>query len=115
MSFTTSVGTTLTAIATVPNRFSTLTTFQIINGATAFNAFQVQARNGGGDTPWVVLQSTDPTSNPAWGIRASANLVTLASSGNAMLSIPGGFAEVRLMASVASGTSTVTVHASAQS
>jgi len=110
---TTSVGTSLTAIALVPARFSNLITFQIINGATALNAFQVQARNAGGDTPWVTLQSTDPTTNPGWGIRATANLVTLASSGNAMLSIPGGFFEIRLMSSVASGTSDVTVYGSA--
>lgn len=112
MAIETEIGTSLTTIATVPAKFAGLLSFQIENltGGANFNAFSIQARNNAGADNWIVLQSTDPTSSPAFGIRATVNLVTLATGSRALLTIPGGFHEIRLRASVASGTTDVVVY-----
>jgi hypothetical protein len=111
MPITTVVGTSLTTIAQTNAKFAEFLAFQIANGATAFNAFQVQAR-AETTAPWVVIKDSSYTSSagftPAW---ATAELATLAISGNAILYVLGKHAfEIRLQASVASGTSTVIVY-----
>lgn len=71
MPITTVVGTSLTTIAQNNAKFAEFLAFQIANGATAFNAFQVQAR-AETTAPWVVIKDSSYTSNagftPAWAV-----------------------------------------------
>ena len=108
---TTTVTTSLTTIATIPSRFAKSVGIQIANTGANLNAFIIQGRCGP-DAAWVVLQATDPTSSPRWGIVASSNLVTLATGSNGLFTMPiAGFHEIRVQASVASGTTEVTTSA----
>jgi hypothetical protein len=112
MSSTITVGTSLTTLIQANARYSEFLGFQITNGDTAFNAFQVQARMEDG-LDWVAIKSsgfTDATGfSPAW---ATAELATLGTSTSAILYVLGKHPwEVRLQASVASGTSSVVVSA----
>jgi len=114
ISATTAVGTSLETIAEVSSSISEFLGFQIVNGATALNAFQVQARMGA-SAPWVTIQSgnfTDATGfSPTW---ATAELATLGDSASAILYVLGKHAyDIRLRASVAAGTSSVTVYSNA--
>jgi hypothetical protein len=102
--------TALTTIATVPGRFAEFIGFQIANDGAAFNAFQVQARMGP-SASWVILKSSDFTAasgfSPAW---ATAELATLGDGSEALLYVLGKHPyEIRLQASIASGSTEVTV------
>ena len=114
MSTTTTVTTSLTTIAEIQSQYAEFLGFAIVNGATALNAFQVEAQVSAA-APWVPIKTTGYTdawgTSPAW---ATANLTTLGASGEAVLAVLGKhWQRVRLRASVASGTSDVTVYASA--
>jgi hypothetical protein len=109
---TTTVGTTLTTIATLDTGRSDRIGVAVTNGATAFNAFQLQGTIDG--TTWVTLASdAGGFSTPVLPMRRClGSPVTLAGGAVATLLIDGGyFRQIRLQASVASGTSVVTVDA----
>jgi hypothetical protein len=110
MATTTTVGTTLTTILTLETGYSDRIGIQVTNGATSFNAFQLQGSIDGGN--WVAL-ATDAGgfSTPVMPLRRTLGTpVTLANAARAFLLLDGGyFRYLRLQASVASGTSEVVV------
>jgi hypothetical protein len=109
---TTTVGTDLTTIATAKAGFSDVLGFQIENSdGAALNAFQVQARVSEDTDTWVLLASGDTTTAGFAEIRSTVNLATLTTEASGLLWMRGkAFAEVRLQASVAADTSSVTVY-----
>jgi len=109
---TTTVGTTLTTIATLDTGRSDRIGVTVTNGDTAFNAFQLQGTIDG--TAWIALASdAGGFSTPLLPLRRCiGTTVTLAGGAVATLLLDGGyFRQLRLQASVASGTSVVTVDA----
>lgn len=109
---TTTVGTTLTTIATLDAGRSDRIGVTVTNGDTAFNAFQLQGTIDG--TTWIALASdAGGFSTPLLPLRRCIGTpVTLAGGAVATLLLDGGyFRQLRLQASVASGTSVVTVDA----
>lgn len=119
---TVSVGTTLTEIVSLDTRRYRILGFEIQNtAATAFNAFQIQGRfTSNASSTWFTIASvaTDFTSSSRDQsgnmsrpiIRASGSLVTLAGNTNGWALVDvGGFADVRIRASVASGTTNAVI------
>ena len=109
---TTTVGTTLTTIVTLDTGRSDRVGVTVTNGATAFNACQLQGTVDG--TTWVALASdAGGFSTPLLPLRRCIGApVTLAGTAVATLLIDGGyFKQMRVQASVASGTSVVNVEA----
>jgi hypothetical protein len=108
MTTTTTVGTSLTTIATLETGYSDRIGLQVTNsGDTAFNAFQLQGSING--TTWVAL-ATDAGgfSTPVMPLRRTIGApVTLAAGATAQLLIDGGYYKsLRVQASVASSTTT---------
>jgi hypothetical protein len=117
MATTTTIGTDLTTIGTARGQFAQQVAFQVENtGATAFDEFQVQARMSADASNWVAVASTTYTGSPSdtYPVWATADLTTLAGGSKAILQVSGLYYEVRLQASVASGTTTTTVYGLAQ-
>lgn len=112
MPATTAVGTTLTSIAKIRSCHYEFLGFQIINGDVPLNAFEVQGRMHP-EGAWVTLKNGSFTQvtgfAPAW---ATTELATLGAGVSALLYVLGKHTwEIRLRASVASGTSSVMVYA----
>ena len=111
---TSTVGTSLTTIGILVVSCSQQITVQIKNtGAIAFNAFQVQARlNSQAD--WIAIKTTGYTGTPpdTFPVWATSNPVTLAGGSGVVIQIAGIYADVRLQASVASGSTTVDCYGS---
>jgi hypothetical protein len=105
---TTTVGTSLTTIDTIGVGRSDRVGIQVTNsGATALNAFQIQGTIDG--TTWVALASdAGGFSTPVMPLRRTIGApVTLAAGAIAIITLDGGYyRQIRLQASVASGTTT---------
>ena len=113
----TTVGTSLTTIYTATigqPGYEEKQGFQIVNGSggQAFNAFQVQGRMHP-DAAFVTIKSTSFTGSPSdtYPCWASADPVTLAAGAGLLLEVTGAWYQLRLQASVASGSTTATAYA----
>jgi hypothetical protein len=110
------VDTSLTTLTVIPARFARQMSFQLKNtGDTALNAFQVQARLSV-EADWLPIKTADFVGEPSetYPVWASANPVTLADGAGAIIHVAGVYGEVRLQASVASGTTTIEVYSLGQ-
>jgi hypothetical protein len=114
-----SVGTSLTTLLSVDTRNFNFISFEVTNGATAFNNCQVQAKYNSASNIWngKTFSAADWTTGTGKQsgnsrisiIEASGSLITLASNTTGWVEIDcSRYEAVRLQASVASGTSSVT-------
>lgn len=114
MAITTEVGTSLTTILTIPAKFSSRIGIQVENDdGAALNAFQVQARVSKDTDNWVSIATGDMTTQQTlWNLQSTSDISTLGTEAEGQLFFDGGYAaEVRLQASVGSGTTNTTVYA----
>ena len=108
---TTTVGTSLTTVLQMTVTGAEYLGFQIENSSdAALNAFEVQARVSNASSNWVTLSISTDAASP-WPFYSTTDLTALGTSTNAILAGVGRhWAEIRLQASVASGTTELTVY-----
>jgi hypothetical protein len=105
------VGTSLTTLLIQECNGLEYLGFQVENSSdSALNAFEVQARVSSASSNWITLPiSTEPAS--PWPFYSTADLTTLTTSAQAILvGVGRHWSQVRLQASVAAGTTELTVY-----
>lgn len=105
------VGTTLTTLVEF-NGAKEYLGVKIVNGDTAFDAFEFQVKMTDIDgEPWTSIAISTDFSSP-WPVSSTVDLTTLTSSATGILLAVGKhWTKARVQASVASGTSDVDVYA----
>ena len=108
---TTTVGTSLTTLLEFTVTGAEYLGFQIENGSgAALNAFIVQARVSINSDNWVTIPISTDAASP-WPFYSTTTLAALTTDAQAVLAGVGRhWAQVRLQASVASGSTDVTVY-----
>ena len=105
------VGTTLTTLVEF-NGAKEYFGVKVVNGGTAFNAFEFQVKMTEIDAePWTSIPISTDFSSP-WPVSSTVDLTTLTSSATGILLAAGKhWVKARIQASVASGSSDVDVYA----
>jgi hypothetical protein len=109
---TVTVGDSLTTVLEMTVTGGEYLGFQIENGTgAALDAFEVQVRVSNLSDNWVSIPISTDQSAP-WPFFSTSDLTSLGTSTNAILAGVGRhWAQIRLQASVASGTTEITVYA----